>query len=94
MSEPWRYRNKAQFPIGQAAGKIVAGCFRQRTHEVIDVADCLMQHPLNNLVLQRVKQLAEWDFLQKYIGILRHVLNFGKVIHFLLFDVYAVVAYN
>lgn len=79
MPEPWRYRNKAQFPVGQVAGKIVAGCFRQRTHEVIDVADCLIQHPLNNLVLQMVKQLADRFNLTTYDettgkGLLRHVL--------------------
>lgn len=79
MSLPWRYRNKAQFPVGQANGRIVAGCFRQRTHKVVDVADCLIQHPLNNLVLQRVKQLADRFNLTTYDettgkGLLRHVL--------------------
>jgi len=32
--------------------------------------------------------------LQKYIEIWRHMLNYGEVRHFLLLDVYAVVAYN
>ena len=38
--EPDRYRNKIQFPV--AAGPNV-GFFRARSHEVIDVADCLLQ---------------------------------------------------
>lgn len=79
MAEPWRYRNKAQFPLGQQDGRIVAGGFRQRSHQVIDVEDCLIQHPLNNRVLQQVKQLAEAFHLSTYDetngqGLLRHVL--------------------
>lgn len=79
MADPWRYRNKAQFPIGATAGGLVAGCFKQRSHRVIDVADCLIQHPLNNRVLQQVKRLAEQYQLSAYDestgqGLLRHVL--------------------
>jgi 23S rRNA (uracil1939-C5)-methyltransferase len=79
MADPWRYRNKAQFPVAQVAGKVVAGGFRQRSHEVVDVADCLIQHPLNNQVLQQVKQLAMKFGLTIYdessgVGLLRHVL--------------------
>lgn len=79
MQDPWRYRNKAQFPVGQSGGRIVAGGFRQRSHQVIDVEDCLIQHPLNSQVLQAVKRLADSWPLRTYDestgqGLLRHVL--------------------
>jgi 23S rRNA (uracil1939-C5)-methyltransferase len=79
MAEPWRYRNKAQFPVSLSKGRIVAGAFRQRTHQVIDVEDCIIQHPLNSRILQQVKQLAEQYRQTPYDegtgqGLLRHVL--------------------
>ncbi len=79
MQEPWRYRNKAQFPVGLSGERVVAGGFRQSSHQVIDVEDCLIQHPLNSRVLQAVKRLAESKHLSIYDestgqGLLRHVL--------------------
>ena len=38
--QPNRYRNKVQFPVG-AGGKI--GFYRPRSHDVVDVEDCLLQ---------------------------------------------------
>ncbi len=79
MEEPWRYRNKAQFPVSSCDGQIVAGAFRQRSHQVIDVDHCHIQHPLNGQVLQQVKRLAGEFSLTPYDehtgqGLLRHVL--------------------
>lgn len=79
MQEPWRYRNKAQFPVGLTDGRIVAGCYRQRSHEVVDIDDCSIQHPLSARVLQVVKELAQAYGLSIYdeptgAGLLRHVL--------------------
>lgn len=79
MQEPWRYRNKAQFPVGRDGQAIIAGAFRQRTHQVVDVGDCLIQHPLASQVLQALKELATSYGLSVYNettgkGLLRHVL--------------------
>ncbi|MBE6940102.1 MAG: 23S rRNA (uracil(1939)-C(5))-methyltransferase RlmD [Ruminococcaceae bacterium] len=40
--EPLRYRNKSQYPIG-ADGKV--GFFRARSHQVVEVEQCLLQKP-------------------------------------------------
>lgn len=37
------YRNKAQFPVGMGKKGPVAGFFRQRTHQVVPIARCLIQ---------------------------------------------------
>ena len=43
MEEPFRYRNKAQFPVGyDKNGEIVFGFYAARSHRVIPVDDCLL----------------------------------------------------
>ena len=40
---PWRYRNKAQVPVGKnSAGRIVAGFYAGRTHSIIPMTDCML----------------------------------------------------
>ena len=42
--EPDRYRNKAQLPCrADANGKLSLGFFAQRSHNVVECADCLLQ---------------------------------------------------
>ena len=37
MEEPWRYRNKAQFPFGKDKnGRIITGFYAGRTHAIIE----------------------------------------------------------
>ncbi len=38
-----RYRNKGQFPVGTANGSAVYGFYRQRSHQLIPLTDCLLQ---------------------------------------------------
>ena len=52
MEDPWRYRNKAQFPIGyDREGNLVAGFYAGRTHTIIPCKDCLLGAPENRPVL-------------------------------------------
>ena len=40
MEEPWRYRNKAQFPFGKDKnGRIITGFYAGRTHAIIEQED-------------------------------------------------------
>ena len=41
MENPFRYRNKAQYPVGtDKNGRIVAGFYAGRTHDIIPCTDC------------------------------------------------------
>ena len=41
MDEAVRYRNKSQYPVGRtSSGKIVAGFYAKRTHDIIPCNDC------------------------------------------------------
>lgn len=79
MEKPWGYRNKAQVPFGVQDGKVVAGFYASRTHRVVDMETCLIQHALNDRVVRKVKQLARrlntpiYDE-RNHRGILRHVM--------------------
>ena len=79
MTEPWNYRNKAQFPVGLRSGRIVAGFYAPGTHRIVAIEQCAIQHPLGNRIMQVVTELAGKYGVPIYDealhrGVLRHVL--------------------
>nr|WP_330362271.1 23S rRNA (uracil(1939)-C(5))-methyltransferase RlmD [[Clostridium] methoxybenzovorans] len=80
MDEPWRYRNKAQFPWGlDKDGNIITGFYAGRTHSIIGCEDCLLGIEENQEVLRRIKVHMERYHLQPYDeathkGLVRHTL--------------------
>lgn len=79
MDEPWRYRNKAQVPIGAAEGGLVGGFYAKGSHRIIDMESCLIQHEHNDEVVAKVKELGSHLGISAYNeetgrGLLRHVV--------------------
>jgi len=80
MEEPFRYRNKAQFPIGRDKdGHAIAGFYAGRTHAIIENQDCFLGVKENERILKCLLQFADEFQLSVYdeethIGLLRHVL--------------------
>lgn len=79
MNHPWRYRNKAQVPVGEREGGLVAGFYKERSHDIIDMESCLIQQAMNDIVVQTVKQICEQYNIpayneQTHRGILRHIM--------------------
>lgn len=79
MSHPWEYRNKVQYPFAVENGRVIVGCYQQGTHNVIDTSECLIQHNLNNKIMNAVRELVEGMGLSIYNettgeGLLRHIL--------------------
>ncbi|MBB6177016.1 23S rRNA (uracil1939-C5)-methyltransferase [Anoxybacillus tengchongensis] len=79
MNEPWRYRNKAQVPVGEREGGLVAGFYKERSHDIIDMDTCLIQQEMNDTVVQTVKQICEQYNIpayneQTHKGVLRHIM--------------------
>ena len=84
VENPWRYRNKAQVPIGEREGGLIGGFYQQRSHNIIDMDECLIQIEQNDLVLQKVKEICSKYGVRAYNektnkGTLRHVMaRYGK----------------
>ena len=80
MSEPWRYRNKAQYPVSvNADGKVVAGFYAGRTHHLIENTDCLLEPEINSRILETVLDYVDQKGITPYneengTGILRHIM--------------------
>ncbi len=80
MEHPYRYRNKAQFPIGRNRdGEPVAGFYASRTHSIIPVEDCKLGIPANREILACVLAFMRENGIAPYdeesgTGLVRHVL--------------------
>jgi 23S rRNA (uracil1939-C5)-methyltransferase len=79
MDNPWRYRNKAQMPIGEHEGGLIGGFYAQGSHRIIDTDKCLIQHRENDDVVLKVKNMARELNIRAYNeethrGLLRHVV--------------------
>lgn len=80
MEEPWRYRNKAQFPWGRdSGGRLVTGFYAGRTHSIIGCEDCLLGAEENKEILERIRAHMERYKLEPYDevahkGLIRHTL--------------------
>ena len=85
MEEPYNYRNKAQYPIGyDKQGNITTGIFANRTHEIITMQGCQIQHPVSELIAKIVVKFLNENHITAYNeqageGIFRHVvIKIGK----------------
>ncbi|WP_019913621.1 23S rRNA (uracil(1939)-C(5))-methyltransferase RlmD [Paenibacillus sp. HW567] len=79
MDEPWRYRNKAQVPIGVTEGGLVGGFYSRGSHRIVDMETCLIQHEHNDSVVAAVKRIGRELGISAYNeetgrGLLRHVV--------------------
>ncbi|RSK25799.1 23S rRNA (uracil(1939)-C(5))-methyltransferase RlmD [Bacillus sp. HMF5848] len=85
MKDPWRYRNKAQVPVADREGGLVAGFYQKRSHDIIDMQQCLIQQSTNDEVVQVVRSICEKYGVRAYDeashrGVLRHIMaRYGAV---------------
>lgn len=79
---PYRYRNKVQLPIGKVNGEIVIGFYAERSHNIINIDSCLIQHQIADEIADLTKKwikkyniepaTIDGEFNPK--GIVRHIM--------------------
>lgn len=80
MDNPYHYRNKAQYPVGlDKNSNPQIGVFANRTHEIIPIEKCFIQHPESEKIAKEIL-----EFWKKYVksfydektgkGLLRHIV--------------------
>lgn len=80
MDEPYRYRNKAQFPVGfNKNGEVITGFYAARTHSIIETDHCDIGIEENSVILEKIRNYMKEYNVNPYEeethkGILRHVL--------------------
>ncbi len=80
MDDPYCYRNKGQYPVALGhKDKVDLGFYRQRSHDVVDVEVCELQHLSANAVARVIRHWAKDNKItiydeKKHKGLLRHVL--------------------
>ncbi|HIZ80010.1 MAG TPA: 23S rRNA (uracil(1939)-C(5))-methyltransferase RlmD [Candidatus Lachnoclostridium stercorigallinarum] len=80
MENPWRYRNKAQFPFGKnKKGEIITGFYAGRTHDIIEQEDCLLGVEENKEILEIIRNFMKEYKIEPYdeknhSGLVRHAL--------------------
>ncbi len=79
MDNPWRYRNKAQFPVGMN-GDLQIGFYANRSHEIIDSPRCLIQDEINDEIVNIVREFMKKYDISAYNedtgkGLIRHIVT-------------------
>ena len=72
------YRNKGQYPVREVGGKVRAGFFATKTHDLIPCDKCLLQPDVFGEIVSFVTDFAEKNKIRAYDeekgrGILRHI---------------------
>ena len=79
---PYKYRNKVQLPIGMDKSRPVLGFYAPRSHDIIDIEECLIQEEDANKISKITREwIEEFNIMPAFVdgkfnkkGLLRHVM--------------------
>ncbi len=80
MDTPLRYRNKAQFPIQKVNNEPVIGFYKKKSHDIIPMDKCVIQHDINDKIIKIIKtyinayNVSIYDE-KSHTGVLRHLVT-------------------
>lgn len=80
MENPWRYRNKAQFPVGRGKNGCAIGFYAKRSHRIVDTEKCFLQNECNDEIIGIVRTFLNEFHIplydeEKHKGLVRHILT-------------------
>lgn len=78
MEDPFKYRNKAQFPYGVRNALPISGLYAKKSHEIVEFLECPIQMEQNDRVKRLVEGLVHEYRVSAYDethgrGVLRHL---------------------
>ena len=77
----FRYRNKAQYPVGyDKDGMIKAGFYASRSHNIVPIRDCILEPEINSKIIEAVLQFCDRNNLTAY----NEILNEGDIRHIMI----------
>ncbi|MCL1883981.1 MAG: 23S rRNA (uracil(1939)-C(5))-methyltransferase RlmD [Defluviitaleaceae bacterium] len=79
MENPFRYRNKGVFPVVPTKDGFTIGMYAPRSHRIVEVEDCAIQHIAHVKVLSAVKEHMRKHKISAYNetahkGLVRHIV--------------------
>ncbi|MHC0552019.1 23S rRNA (uracil(1939)-C(5))-methyltransferase RlmD [Salinicoccus sp. CNSTN-B1] len=77
---PFNYRNKSQIPVQFNDGKVEMGFYRPRSHDIIDIDDCLIQKDIHNELMVSIRD----EFNKARISVYDEALHQGLVRHVII----------
>lgn len=80
MKVPYRYRNKAQFPIQNIDGLPAIGFYKKKSHDIVATDKCVIQHEVNDKIVKIIKTYIRAYKISLYDekthrGIIRHLVT-------------------
>ena len=80
MEHPFRYRNKAQFPIQKKDNMPVIGFYKKKSHDLISTDECIIQQEVNDKIIKIIKTYIRAYNVSIYDekthkGLLRHLVT-------------------
>lgn len=80
MESPFRYRNKAQFPVRMEDGKLKIGFYKKKSHDIIDIDKCVIQDEKNDEIIEIIRDYIIREGVSVYDershrGVLRHIVT-------------------
>lgn len=80
MDSPWQYRNKAQVPLGEIDGRLAVGFYAPRSHDIIEMQSCDIQHAYNDDIVHTAKDILQELGIPHYEestgrGLVRHIIG-------------------
>ena len=80
MEKPFRYRNKAQFPIQSINNLPSIGFYKKKSHDIVETDKCVIQHDINDKIVKIIKtyinayNVSIYDE-KSHKGLLRHLVT-------------------
>jgi len=59
MDNPWHYRNKSAFQVRKMGNEVIAGLFIEGTNKLLNLDDCLVQHPVTTKITIGIRNLLQ-----------------------------------